>query len=67
VESSSSGSESSDWDDWQDPNYIVAQAKALQEYSRKQREIKAAHGKKKKKKTKKKKRGGAQTGGDAID
>jgi hypothetical protein len=45
----------------------VAQAKALQEYSRKQREIKVAHGKKKKKKTKKKKRTGAQTGGDAID
>ena len=60
-----SSSVSSDWDDWQDPDYIEEQRAALQDFSKAQREIKAAHAKKKKKKGKKKKRG--QTGGDALD
>jgi hypothetical protein len=57
---------SSDWDDWQDPEYIADQRKALQDFAKKQREIKSSHqGKKKKKKKGKKKKG--QTAGDAID
>lgn len=54
---SSSGSESSGWDDWQDPEYIEEQRKALTEFSKKQKEIRAAHGAKKKKKKKKSKKG----------
>lgn len=47
-----------------DPEYRSAQAKAIQEFNKKQRELKSQYGKKKKKKTKKKKR---NTGGSAID
>lgn len=57
---------SSDWDDWQDPDYIEEQRSALKDFNTKQRDIKNAHhAKKKKKKGKKKKRG--LTGGDALD
>lgn len=57
---------SSDWDDWQDADYIEEQRAALKEFNTKQREIKNSHhAKKKKKKGKKKKRG--LTGGDALD
>ena len=60
-----SSSVSSDWDDWQDAGYIEEQRRALQDFSKKQRDIRTAHAKKKKKKGKKKKRG--LTGGDALD
>ena len=65
----SSSEYSSDWDDWQDPDYIAEQQKALEEFAKKQREIKANMGaKKKKKKTKKKKKGQTgETGGEALD
>lgn len=52
---------SSDWDDWQDPDYIEEQRKALQEFSKKQKEIRQNHGKKKKKKKKSKKGNAAQS------
>ena len=65
VPDEESSSVSSDWDDWQDPGYIEEQRRALQDFSKKQREIRTAHAKKKKKKGKKKKRG--FTGGDALD
>ena len=61
----SSSDQSSCWDDWQDADYIEEQRKALQEFSKKQKAIKSAHGKKKKKKGKKKKRG--QNAGDALE
>ena len=65
---SSSGSVSSDWDDWKDPEYIEEQRAALQEFSQKQRDIKTANStKKKKKKPKKKKNRGGPTTGDALD
>ena len=56
-EEDESSSVSSDWDDWQDPDYIEEQRQALQDFGKKQREIKATHSKKKKKKKPKKKRG----------
>lgn len=63
-----SGSVSSDWDDWKDPEYIEEQRAALQEFSQKQRDIKTANStKKKKKKPKKKKNRGGPTTGDALD
>lgn len=49
-----------------DAEYIQEQAKAIQEFNKKQREIKAQYGKKKKKKTKKKKPKNT-TGGQAVD
>lgn len=61
----SSSEESSNWEDWRDPEYIEEQRRALQEFSRKQREIRAQHAKKKKKKKGGKKK--KQTGGEAID
>jgi hypothetical protein len=65
-EESSSGSVSSDWDDWKDPDYIEEQRMALREFGAKQRDIKTANStKKKKKKPKKKKNRG--TAGDAFD
>lgn len=36
----SSSDYSSDWDDWQDPDYIAEQQQALEEFAKKQREIK---------------------------
>ena len=65
-EDESSSSASSDWDDWKDPQYIEEQRKALQDFSKVQRDIKSSHSKKKKKKSKKKKNRGP-TGGDALD
>ena len=65
---SSSGSVSSDWDDWKDPEYIEEQRQALREFGSKQRDIKTANSgvsKKKKKKSKKKKNRG--TAGEALD
>ena len=53
---SSSEEASSDWDDWQDPEYIEEQRAALAEFSAKQTEIKIMHQAKKKKKSKKKKK-----------
>jgi hypothetical protein len=50
-------------DDWQDPDYIEEQRKALEDFSKKQKEIRAA-AKKKKKKKKNKKKG---TTGEALD
>ena len=44
-------------DDWQDPEYIKEQQKALEEFAKKQKALKAAAKKVKKKKTKKKKKG----------
>ena len=55
-EESSSSSVSSDWDDWKDPEYIEEQRKALQEFSKIQRDIKTSHSTKKKKKKSKKKK-----------
>ena len=54
---------SSNWDDWQDEDYIEEQRKALQEFERKQKEIKKQQRGKKKKKSKKKK---GQRAGDAL-
>ena len=39
IDEEESSEYSSDWDDWQDPDYIEEQRKALQEFSKKQREI----------------------------
>ena len=52
VESSSG--ESSDWDDWKDPEYIEEQRQALAEFAAKQASIQGAYKKKKSKKKKKK-------------
>lgn len=63
---SSSGSVSSDWDDWKDPEYIEEQRQALREFGAQQRDTKTANSsKKKKKKSKKKKNRG--TAGEAMD
>ena len=51
-------------DDWQDPDYIEEQRKALEEFSKKQKEIRMAAKKKKKKKKNKKK---GLTAGEALD
>ena len=56
-EEEDSGEYSSDIHDWEDEGYIEEQRKALQEFAKKQKEIKQAHSKKKKKKSKKKKQG----------
>ncbi len=66
IDEEESSEQSSDWDDWQDPEYIEEQRRALQDFSKKQREIKSQHAKKKKKGKKKKGKRGI-TGGDALD
>ena len=57
ADEESSGEYSSDIHDWEDEGYIEEQRKALQEFAKKQKEIKQNHTKKKKKKSKKKKQG----------